>query len=628
MTGLLTHPPHDISLHSPRCIVCTISKQQSQRRHNVLLRMILQTFLSFTMIERQPTPQRCHSAGRITANLLLSFLAVASIIPGAVPTSPAWPNQNQVPLVPAPSPPKDHEFTLRHVIHHGAHMYPKLHKRLDVGLNDQLWVMTEEQGERSKASAFRARSRQTKIQRLCDRSVAVVNSLISTARLSGLDAMLAPSSWRLDEVDGPDIKDRDTIVSLAMMAANAYVQEPRTGEWENVNGGYNYSDSYGWEGDGLRGHIFADEGNSTIVIAIKGTTPAVFDGAETTSNDKENDNLFFGCCCGAGGHYLWRKVCECATSAFSCSQTCLVKALRMENRYYQAAIELYGNVTEIYPNSQIWMSGHSLGGAVSSLLGLTFGLPVTTFEAPGDALAVMRLGLPAPPDSHPGAPQSRKNTGAYHFGHTADPIFMGTCNSATSGCTIGGYAMESQCHSGHVCVYDTVKDKSWRVGIGYHKIRGVIKDVIEAYDEVATCVTDDECIDCFNWKFFDGNETEPVTSSTSLSTSTLTRTTTCHTPGECLIHSSAFFFIANLLQGWWGCRDEDDPTTTTSTSSQTSTSATCSSYGWFGQCLDETTAVAVPTAITSTSNLQRSAAGRPNPPSQPIVATATSTRSL
>ena len=418
------------------------------------------------------------------------------------------------------------------MFHHGTHLYPGLHKRLDVGSNDELWVMAEEQDERSKASPFRARSRQTKIQRLSDRSVAAVNSHLSTARLSGMGATLAPSSWKLDEVDGPDIEDRDTVLSLAMMAANAYVGEPGTGEWEDVNHGYNFSDSFGWEGDGLRGHIFADEGNSTIVIAVKGTTPAVFDGSETTSNDKENDNLFFGCCCGSGGHFLWRKVCECASSAFSCNQTCLVKALRMENRYYQAAIELYGNVTEIYPNSEIWMSGHSLGGAVSSLLGLTFGLPVTTFEAPGDALAATRLGLPAPPDSHPSATQSRKNTGAYHFGHTADPIFMGTCNAAISGCTIGGYAMESQCHSGHVCVYDTVKDKGWRVGIGNHKIRSVITNVYKAYEELATCVTDDECVDCFNWKFFESNETDSIASSTSSSTSTLTRTTTCHTPGE------------------------------------------------------------------------------------------------
>ena len=290
------------------------------------------------------------------------------------------------------------------------------------------------------------------------------------------------------------------------------------------------------------------------------------------------------------------------SSAYTCNQTCVVKALRQENRYYTAAIELYGNVTELYPDSQVWLAGHSLGGSTSSLLGLTFGLPVTTFEAPGEALAAARLGLPAPPGSHPSAPQTRQYTGAVHFGHTADPIFMGTCNAATSGCTLGGYSMQTECHTGVVCRYDTVEDKQWRVGIGYHRIRSVVEDVLEAYDEVPPCLPDEECIDCFNWKYFESNGSETTTSSSSsssaTSTSSLTRTTTCKTPG------------------WWGCLDESTTSsgstttvlTTTSTSLPTPTttvtvtespSTSCVRYGWFGGCLETTTV----SATTKTSAL-------------------------
>ena len=172
-----------------------------------------------------------------------------------------------------------------------------------------------------------------------------------------------------------------------------------------------------------------------------------------------------------------------------------MKALREENRYYAASIELYGNVTELYPNSNIWLAGHSLGGSTSALLGLTFGLPTTTFEAPGEALAAARLGLISPPGAHSSAPQSRKYTGAVHFGHTADPIFMGSCNAATSACTLGGYSMQTECHTGCVSRYDTVADKGWRVGVGYHKIRSVIHDVLEAYDDVPPCIPDEECVD-------------------------------------------------------------------------------------------------------------------------------------
>ncbi|KAL9630532.1 MAG: hypothetical protein Q9164_006369 [Protoblastenia rupestris] len=468
---------------------------------------------------------------------------------------------------------------------------------MDVRPNDSVWVTSDENGGTKSLEKLHARSIPEPIERLVDRTVARMQTMYDEARTRGSAATLDQSSWTTDEVMGPNITDKETVLTLAKMSSNAYTREPGTGEWQDVNGGFNHSQGFGWEGDGLRGHIFADTDNSTIVISLKGTSPAVFDGAETTTNDKVNDNLFFGCCCGQGGQYLWHQVCDCMTSAYTCNQTCLVKALKEKNRYYGAAIELYGNVTELYPQSTVWLAGHSLGGSTSALLGLTFGIPVTTFEAPGDALAAARLGLPSPPSAHPSAPQRRKYTGATHFGHTADPIYMGSCNAATSGCTLGGYALQTECHTGRVCRYDTVEDKGWRVGIGYHKIVSVIQDVIEIYDKVATCVPDDECVDCFNWKYFESNGSSPTTSRSSSSSSTtspstsLTRTTTCQTPG------------------WWGCLDESTtstPTSTTTSSTSTSTKSSpttsCVEYGWFGGCLETTTLTPTSTAPTTSSS--------------------------
>ena len=52
------------------------------------------------------------------------------------------------------------------------------------------------------------------------------------------------------------------------------------------------------------------------------------------------------------------------------------------------------------PNDRLNLSaiheGHSLGGALSALLGATFGAPVVAFEAPGEKLASTRLHLPSP----------------------------------------------------------------------------------------------------------------------------------------------------------------------------------------------------------------------------------------
>lgn len=50
----------------------------------------------------------------------------------------------------------------------------------------------------------------------------------------------------------------------------------------------------------------------------------------------------------------------------------------------------------MFPDANIWVIGHSLGGSLASLLGVTFGVPVVTFEPPGERMAARRLHLPTP----------------------------------------------------------------------------------------------------------------------------------------------------------------------------------------------------------------------------------------
>lgn len=544
----------------------------------------------------------CTSASRVTASLLLSVLAVSSASASDAPILPPPPS------IPDPahnSPVR--EFFLRHIFHHGAYKYPELHRRLDIPEQASVW-MTDEEGtsERVPVPRLRAKAEVMSIQRLVDRSKDTIDGILDWGRMTGRAVQLAAEDWTIDELPGPNVSDKETVLSFAHMASNAYILEPHTGEWQDVGGGYNYTEDFGWESDGLRGHIFADRTNSTVVIGVKGTSPAVFDGSETTANDKINDNLFFSCCCGQGGQYLWRQVCDCQTAAYTCNSTCLVKALRAKNRYYSAARDLYHNVTAMYPNAEVWMAGHSLGGAVSSFIALTYGHPALTFEAVPEAMPAARLGLPTPPGHQVGALQTRKMTGGFHFGHTADPVYMGQCNTVGSSCTLGGYAMQSVCHTGLKCVYDTVSDLGWRVGIGTHKIVNVIRDVIEKYDTPATCEPYRDCTDCYPWEFFESNGTEP-SSSTSMITSTKTtskskslstswtRTETCKTPG------------------WWGCLDEPETTTVSTTSSSSSSPTTsCKTPGWFG-CKDETT------AISTTSKPGR----RPAPAPTPSITTTT-----
>lgn len=473
--------------------------------------------------------------------------------------------------------------TLRHIYHHGSHQYPDLHQYIDVPEDAELRLVAEDGRPSEPAPAtLRASASTMNIQRLGDRRKSAIDHLLEHAEIHGEPATLSSSAWTLDEIPGPNHTDKETVLSFARMANNAYEHEYLGGGWQKVGGGFNYTEDFGWEKDGLRGHIFADKTNGTVVIGLKGTSMAIFDGAETTGNDKINDNLFASCCCGQGGPYGWKQVCDCKTDTYSCNSTCLVKNLRQKSHYYQAARDLYHNVTERYPQSDVWLAGHSLGGVVSALLGLTYGIPVMTFEAYPDAMAASRLGLPTPPGFRIGAHQSRPSTGVFHYGHTADPIFMGSCNGGTSLCTLAGYAMESQCHTGRACIYDTVGDLGWRVGVGTHRIVSVIKDVIEKYDAVPKCEEDVECQDCFNWKFFESNSSETTTSSkVPSSTTTRTRTETCKTPG------------------WWGCLDETTSTTSTTTWTSTITTSSCKTPGWFG-CKDPTT-ITTTTTVTSPS---------------------------
>ncbi|TID25276.1 autophagy related lipase-like protein Atg15 [Venturia nashicola] len=487
---------------------------------------------------------------------------------------------------------REHVFTLRQIFHHGTHKYPTLHRKLEVSKDASIYATSGDSSSLEPVPKLVARSHTINIQRLADRRHETIDTILDAKRETGQPVELDASAWTVDEVSGPNVTDKETILSMARVAANAYVTGRDNSEWLDVGGGFNYTEDFGWENDGLRGHIFADTENSTIVIGLKGTSPAVFDGSDTTTNDKVNDNLFFSCCCGQGGQLTWHQVCDCQTSAYKCNSTCVTEALKNKNRYYYAAQEIYRNVTALYPEADIWLVGHSLGGSTSSLVALTYGLPVVTFEAPGEAMPAARLGLPTPPGYRIGSHQERPQTGGYHFGHTADPIYMGSCNTFTSVCTIAGYAMQSQCHTGFTCSYDTVGDLGWRSSSSTHRIVSVIKDVIEKYDEPAKCELRANCTDCYAWKYFESNHTDTTTSSsTSVPTSTATRTATCKTPG------------------WWGCLDESttsNPTstvTTTTTSTDvstttttTTTTSTCLTPGWFG-CKDApVTSTSVPSA--------------------------------
>jgi lipase ATG15 len=485
-----------------------------------------------------------------------------------------------------------HGLTLRHVFHHGAGQPGPRARRLDI--TAKRVFMAEEAGQ---YGPFPIKMSPVKIER-------------PAARMYDAQIPMSPI-WVAEDIPGPDVEDKETVINFAYMSEDAYKAGRDDPEWLDVDDQYNASIPFGWDDSGIRGHVFSDDTNSTIILAVKGTTVAMFEGNGTSGHDKANDNLFGSCCCGQGGSYLWRKVCDCQTGTYTCDQTCVRDEIRKPNRYYSATLELYDEVTKLYPEANIITTGHSLGGVLASLIGLQHGVPSVTFETYPQALAARRLGLPTAGDITP----LRKNTGGFHFGHTADPVYMGTCSGTSSFCSIGGYAFETVCHTGKRCAYDVVKDKGWRQSTSTHRLRYAIDNVYKVYDEPATCIDEDvNCVDCYLWKFENGTHSKPSTTTSTAPTtsSTRTRTETCKTPGwwGCRDESTTATGSASTstsetstststceTPGWFGCKDTTSATTTvtvTTTPSSEPTTTTCTSKGWFGKCLDDMPATTTP----------------------------------
>jgi lipase ATG15 len=160
---------------------------------------------------------------------------------------------------------------MRHVLVQDSHGAESSLLVYDIYPESAMYIGND-QGRPELVTPLRIRNRSAQIYRLADPWSMLFDSSPETCGNAHPEAGALSHDWRLDPVSAPDVSDKETVLGLAKMSSDAYLFDESAPDWFNSSAGFNLSSNFGWQGNMLRGHVFANENNSTVIIAIKGTS--------------------------------------------------------------------------------------------------------------------------------------------------------------------------------------------------------------------------------------------------------------------------------------------------------------------------------------------------------------------